>query len=113
MNETTQTETKRQQSSVPQGYRQGLITAITVLLGFSLAFLRFWGFEASGDWTARSVVATAALATAVLLQIVALFRSLRLEDDHPVEYRRTVLWFTSSAGMLLLGLLVAAVVYSG
>jgi hypothetical protein len=28
---------------VPDGYRQGLITAITVLLVFSLAFLRFWG----------------------------------------------------------------------
>jgi hypothetical protein len=49
MNETTDSEPKRQPSSVPQGYRQGLITAITVLLGFSLAFLRSWGFEASGE----------------------------------------------------------------
>ena len=40
--------------SPPPGYRQGLITAITVLLGFSLAFLRFWGLEAAGQWTARS-----------------------------------------------------------
>jgi len=27
--------------TVPTGYRQGIITAITVLLGFSLAFWRF------------------------------------------------------------------------
>ena len=34
---------------VPDGYRQGLITAITVLMGFSLAFVRFWSFEAAGQ----------------------------------------------------------------
>ena len=44
----------RERRSPPPGYRQGLITAITVLLGFSLAFLRFWGLEAAGQWTARS-----------------------------------------------------------
>ena len=44
--------------AVPDGYRQGLITAITVLLGFSLSFLRFWGFEAPGEWTLRSVIST-------------------------------------------------------
>jgi len=40
---------------LPEGYRQGIITAITVLLGFSLAFFRFLTFEAPGEWTARSV----------------------------------------------------------
>jgi hypothetical protein len=40
---------------VPTGYRQGIITAITVLLGFSLAFWRFWGFESPGNWTLRSL----------------------------------------------------------
>src|SRR5262249_16819158 len=52
---------------IPQGYRQGLITAITVVLGFSLTFFRFWGFEASGEWTTRSIIATVPLAVAVLL----------------------------------------------
>jgi len=28
-------------STLPQGYRQGLVTAITVFLGFSLTFMRF------------------------------------------------------------------------
>jgi hypothetical protein len=45
---------------------------------------------------------------AVVLQIVALVRSLRLEVDHPSEYRRTVRWFTSSAIALLVGLVLAA-----
>ena len=105
-------EAEAQPRSIPQGYRQGLITAITVLLGFSLAFFRFWGFEASGEWTARSIIATLTVAVAVLLQIVALVRSLRLEDDHPDEYRKTVKWFMCSAVVLLIGLLLAVVVFS-
>jgi hypothetical protein len=98
---------------LPAGYRQGIITAITVLLGFSLTFFRFWGFEASGQWTARSVVSTLAVLVAVSLQLVALFRSLRLEDDDPFEYRKTVVWFIASAVALVLGLLLAVVDFSG
>jgi hypothetical protein len=104
---------ERQHRPIPEGYRQGIITAITVLLGFSLAFFRFWGFEASGEWTSRSIVAAGTLVLAVLLQIVALVRSLRLEDDDPNEYRKTVTWFTASAGVLLVGLLIATVIFSG
>ena len=98
---------------LPEGYRQGIITAITVLLGFSLALFRFWGFEAPGEWTPRSIVAAGTIVFAVVLQIVALVRSLRLEDDDPNEYRKTVVWFASSAVALLIGLLVATVVFAG
>ncbi|CAG9185498.1 hypothetical protein [Cupriavidus pampae] len=89
---------------VPSGFRQGIITAITVLLGFSLAFWRFWGFESSGRWSPISVFAAACLLVAVALQIVSLFRALRIEDDEVPEYRRTVRWFIASAVALLIGL---------
>jgi hypothetical protein len=102
----------RQRTPLPEGYRQGLITAITVLLGFSLAFFKFWTFEAPGEWTARSVAATSTIVAAVGLQIVALFRSLRLEDDSETEYRKTVRWFVASAAVLLVGLLVTVVVFA-
>jgi hypothetical protein len=95
--------------ALPEGYRQGLITAITVLLGFSLAFFRFWGFEVPGAWSIRSIVSTGATVIAVALQIVALFRSLRLEDNEAVEYRKTVWWFIASVIALALGLLFAFV----
>lgn len=104
---------ERQPRPLPEGYRQGIITAITVLLGFSLALFRFWGFEAPGEWTARSITAAGTMVIAVLLQIVALVRSLRLEDDDPKEYRKTVAWFTTSAVVLLIGLLFATVVFAG
>lgn len=99
--------------SVSTGFRTGIITAITVLLGFSLAFFRFWGFEASGKWSIRSIVSTGAVVVAVLLQVFALFRALRLEDDDPAEYRKTVRWFIASAIALVLGLLFALVEFSG
>ena len=111
--QVTATPEREQLPPLPQGYRQGIITAITVLLGFSLAFFRFWGFEASGEWAARSIIAAGTLVVAVLLQIVALVRSLRLEDDDPQEYRKTVMWFTTSAVVLLIGLLFASVVFAG
>ncbi|BDB28541.1 hypothetical protein Tamer19_62100 [Cupriavidus sp. TA19] len=94
---------------VPSGYRQGIITAITVLLGFSLAFWRFWGFESPGHWNVRAVFAAISLLAAVSLQIVALFRALRIEDDAVEEYRKTVRWFIASALALLTGLAVAMI----
>lgn len=97
---------------LPQGYRQGLITAITVLLGFSLTFFRFWGFEAPGKWTLRSVISTGTLVVAIVLQIIALFRSLQPEDDAEDEYRKTVKWFIASAIALALGLLFAVVEFA-
>lgn len=97
---------------VPEGYRQGLITAITVLLGFSLTFLRFWGFEAPGQWAWPSVISTGTSIVAVVLQLIALFRSLRLADQDENEYRKTVRWFIASAIVLLLGLLFAVVEFA-
>jgi hypothetical protein len=96
---------------LPQGYRQGIITAITVLLGFSLAFFRFWGFEAAGQWTWYSAFSTGALAVSVVLQIVALFRSLRIEDDDAREYRKTVNCFIVSVCVMLVALVFAVIEY--
>ena len=98
---------------LPSGYRQGFITAITVLLGFTLAFLRFWGFEAAGQWSYRSFVAAVGLTLALLLQIVALVRSLRPEDEDVTEYRRSVRIFVASVIVLVTSLIVAAIIYSG
>ena len=80
---------------------------------FTLAFLRFWGFEAEGTWTYKSFTAAIGLTLALLLQCAALFRSLRVQDDDLAEYRVTVGVFVASVVVLVANLVIAAVIYSG
>jgi len=102
-----------QRGPLPNGYRQGIISAITILIGFSLAFLRFWAFEAPGEWTSRSVIAAVVLGIPIVLEIYVLYRSLRLEDDEEREYVKTVRWFVASIVAMLVAVIFAAVVTSG
>src|SRR5262245_20135023 len=104
--------TERRRTPLPHGYRQGIITAITVLLGFSLSFFRYWGFEAPGEWTLRSILPAGTLVVAIAAQIFALLRSLRIADDNEEEYRKTVAWFIVSAVLLLVSLTLAVLVFA-
>ena len=97
---------------LPAGYRQGIISAITVLLGFSLLFLRYWSFEAEGEWTLASILADLLLAVAILLEFFTLWRSLQPEDDDVSRYRITLRWFFTAIATLLLGLLLAGLTAS-
>jgi hypothetical protein len=94
---------------LPVGYRQGVISAITVLMGFSLLFLRYWSFEAPGVWSAASIAAAVLLVVAIALQFVALWRSLQLEDDEAHEYRKTLRWFLASVFGLMISMLLAEI----
>ena len=94
---------------VPVGYRSAIVTAITVLLGFSLLFLRYWNFELAGPWSASSTLAAALLALAIVLEIVALWRSLQIKDDDEIEYGKTLRWFLAAMIILLLSLLISVV----
>jgi hypothetical protein len=105
------TDATPQRTSLPMGYRQGVISAITVVLGFSLLFLRFWGFELEGEWDAMSIVSAFLMGISILGQLVTLWRSLQIEDDEPAEYRKTLRWFAGSTILLLLGLALSAVAF--
>ncbi len=98
---------------LPTGYRQGVISAITLFLGFSLLFLRYWSFEASGDWTIKSGIAALLVIIAIVLDIVALWRALQVKDDDEGEYGKTLRWFMVSIIALFAGLLLAGIAYSG
>src|SRR5260370_41763151 len=96
---------------IPQGYRQGIITAITVLLGFSLLFLRFWTFEAPGKWTKPLFIATVLLVLAIGLQLIALWRALQIADDDEIEYTEILPWFFYSSLTLLLSVMSVALAF--
>src|SRR6185437_5034114 len=97
---------------LPQGYRQGIINAVTVLLGFSLLFLRFWSFEAAGTWTLSSVLAALLLGISLVSQFIALWRSLQVADDDEREYGKTLRWFLFSMIVLALSLVLAELYYT-
>jgi hypothetical protein len=94
---------------LPNGYRQGIVSAVTIFIGFSLAFLRFWAFEAPGHWTPHALIVALILAVPILLEIYVLFRSLRVADDDETEYAETIRWFVISVVAMLVAIVVAAV----
>lgn len=96
---------------LPAGYRPAIVTAITVVLGFSLLFLRYWNFELPGAWRASSTLAAVLLALAIVLEVAALWRSLRVKDDDEMEYGKTLRWFLAATVILLLSLLVSVLSY--
>jgi len=103
--------TDADQRPIPVGYRQGVITAISVTLGFSLYFLRFWNFEASGDWTLLAAAAASLTAVSVLVQLVALWRSLQVEDDREGVYRVTLKWFFAGIACAVASVVLATLSY--
>jgi hypothetical protein len=102
----------RPRTPLPAGYRQGIITAITVLLGFSLLFVRYWNFELAGTWSASSIFADILMALAIVFQVVALWRSLQVKDDDKIDYRITLRWFLASAIVLMIGLTLSGLSFS-
>ncbi|RZI42713.1 hypothetical protein EGT07_12010 [Herbaspirillum sp. HC18] len=104
-----ETGTTAPKPGLPQGYRQGLVTAITVFLGFSLSFIRFWSFEAPGEWTWAGIVSASIVAAGIIVQLVALFRSLALRDDDPAHYVITVRYFFSGVAVVTAGVFIAVI----
>lgn len=98
--------------SLPQGYRQGVITAITVMLGFSLYFLRFWALEAAGDWTLVTFLAAIPIFLSIACLFTALWRSLQVADDSEPVYRVTLRWFFWGVVLAFAGVLAASVTYA-
>ena len=90
-------------SAVPDGYRQGLLTAQTLFLGFSLAFVRFWTLEAPGEWAPRSVLAAAVVGLSIVFQLFSLFRALDVRDNEEEHYATTVRVFFIAVLTLIVG----------
>lgn len=100
---------EQSKSALPQGYRQGLVTAITVFLGFSLSFVRFWNFEHAGEWTWGGVIPACIIAAGVVMQLLALYRSLELLDDEPTRYAATVRYFFVGIVVVVVGVVIATI----
>jgi hypothetical protein len=96
--------------NVPSGYRTGLVTAITVFLGFSLYFARFWNLEHSGEWTWIGIVPACIVGIGIVALLLALFRSLDLRDQLEPHYKGTVRCFFAGIVIVLMGVIIATIV---
>jgi hypothetical protein len=97
-------------AALPQGYRQGFITAITVFLGFSLSFLRFWSLERPGEWTLKGILCACIIAVGIFVQLIALFRALGVRDDQSVRYAATVRYFFLGVVIVVIGVVATIIV---
>jgi hypothetical protein len=92
---------------IPAGYHEALVTAITVLLTFSLGFVLFWTIQPeSGEWTPKGFIATIPLGIGTGLLLFALRSALSLKDDLREHYDYTVTLF--SVGVLFIAIALVA-----
>jgi hypothetical protein len=100
----------RIEDPLPIGYRQAVVTAIALFLSLSIAFLRFYGFEAPGSWTLASTGSAMLTGVGIVLLLIALFRALDIRDDALSHYRVTVRIFFSGIVVVLFGATISWVV---
>ncbi|AWM89267.1 hypothetical protein [Microvirga sp. 17 mud 1-3] len=90
-------------------FRSGSLTAISVVLGFSLGFLSRWG-GLPGEWTRSDVFAVIAITLGIVLQIKALIDLLSIESLVRARYERAIRIFVT--GLVLVTLGVAAAIFA-
>jgi multisubunit Na+/H+ antiporter MnhB subunit len=69
--------------------RNGSITALGVLLGFSIAILSEWS-NRPGKWELVGAIPLFLYGSSVALQVFALYRVLQVPREMQVEHRRTI-----------------------
>jgi hypothetical protein len=92
--------------TIDSTFRNGSITAIGVVVGFSLQFLSRWA-SLPGDWSRSDLAAVAMIAIGILLQVKALAGLLSLESLKVRRYRRAVRFFLWGLAFVGAGVVLA------
>lgn len=91
---------------VSETFRNGSVTAIGVVLAFSLGFLNNWA-TIQAPWLAHDLAAVALIAGGIGFQIWALARMLSIASLEPRTYQRIVWIFLLGLLLVSLGVLLA------
>ena len=78
--------------TIDANFRGGSLTAISVLVGFSLSFLTRWA-GLPGPWLTADLVALLAIILGIAFQIIALARMLSIQSLLLRNYNRAVRLF--------------------
>ena len=77
------------EARISETERSGSITALGVLLGFSIAILSEWS-NRPGKWELVGAIPLLLYGSSVALQVVALYRALQVPREFQEDHRRTI-----------------------
>lgn len=83
---------------------QATVTAVTFLLGFSLAFARFWSYG-PGNWQTTDLITGTPLVLGIVILMIALFRSLTPKSLNMRAHRITVRMIIGGTSLVLLSMI--------
>jgi hypothetical protein len=88
-------EDKKQETEKINQYRQPMVTATGIFLGFMLNFTSVWIKDAFSKYTFRDIVVAIGITVCLFTLLLVLFRMLRMNypTDPDVFYRRTLRLF--------------------
>ena len=87
-------------------FRNGSLTAIGVVLGFSLGFLSRWA-GMPGNWSGTDLFAVAAISAGIALQVISMSNLLGIRSLEVVLYERAVRFFMIGLILVSLGVVFA------
>jgi len=108
-NDAVEPAQRDEQQRIDSIFRSGSITAIGVVVGFSLGFLSRWA-ALPGEWTHSDLVSVALITLGLALQVKALADLLQVSSLQLKRYNRSVRFFLT--GLILVGLGVVFAVFS-
>jgi multisubunit Na+/H+ antiporter MnhB subunit len=77
------------EARISETERNGSITALGVLLGFSIAILSEWS-NRPGKWELAGAIPLFLYGSSVALQVLALYRALQVPRETQEQHRRTI-----------------------
>jgi len=95
-----------QRATIDATFRNGSLTAIGVVVGFSLGFLSRWA-GTPGEWTHADLVAVAAITLGIALQIKALADMLSRRSLVAARYDWSIRIFLSGLILVAVGVVLA------
>lgn len=87
-------------------FRSGTLTAVGIIVGFSLGFLTRWA-GVPGNWSALDYFGLVAITAGIVGQIVALVMLLSIESLFLANYNRAIRFFVIGLVLVAIGVLLA------
>lgn len=97
---------------IDPAFRSGSLTAIGIMVGFSLGFLTRWA-AVPGSWSRADFSALAAITIGIALQILSLAMLLSIESLILANYNRMIRIFLTGLVLVAVGVLLAVFVDIG